>query len=127
MAEGLSVGTGQLHFLPGDDSNEIPVCDRDELLSRRCPSCGLILVDQESAVPENEAARDVKKSRSCMFRVGWGLLALCLLLISPKLFFYGVGVVVQPFICIGVLALIGIPTYLVTRGLSKESEPDSDE
>jgi hypothetical protein len=61
-----------------------------------------------------------------MFRIGWALLALCLLLISPKLFFFAVQVALQPFVCVAVLAIIGIPTYLVTRGLNKASESDLD-
>lgn len=61
------------------------------------------------------------------FWIGWAVLALCVLVISPNLFLIAVELVLQPFVCIGVLAIIGIPTYLVTRGMTDDSGPDSDE
>lgn len=131
LTPGLSVGTGEMNFLPLDGPNGVQAQLRDESLAWRCPSCGLILVDRESPVPENEAVRDAKKSRSCMFRIGWALLGLTLLLIllamDPELVVIAVQLVLQPFVCVAVLAIIGIPTYLVTRGLGKESESDPNE
>jgi predicted RNA-binding Zn-ribbon protein involved in translation (DUF1610 family) len=127
LIQGIAVGTGQMHFLPADNSEEAPVRDGDESLAWKCPSCGLILLDRKSPVPENEAIRDGKRSRKWMFWIGWAVLALSLLLVAPRLFLIAVEIVLQPFVCVAVLAVIGIPTYLVTRGMTNGSDSCQEE